>query len=85
MGNQNSVCGFVGFAVLTGLVIRVVWGIVGASDGYVYASIKLRWRSRSTPEPTFSFHLEVKMLELKIIVWNLIAVPLLMLIGWIMA
>ena len=27
--------------------------IVGASDDYVYASIKLRWRSRSTPEPTF--------------------------------
>ena len=27
--------------------------IVGASDYYVYASIKFRWRSSSTPEPAF--------------------------------
>ena len=56
MGNQNPVCGFVGFAVLTGLVIRVVWKIVGGSDCYVYAILKLRWHlEQHMPEPTFFF------------------------------
>jgi hypothetical protein len=57
VGNQNPVCGFVGFAVLADyLVVRVVWEIVGGSDCYVYATLKLRWHlEQHIPEPTFSF------------------------------
>jgi hypothetical protein len=33
--------------------------IVGDSDCYVYAILKLRWRSSSTPEPTFLIQLVV--------------------------